>query len=157
MLKIKRALLGLMSPLVCIAIFASAGISQPRTNNEASIRKLLNQYDNAWNKKDVKWVDSVLAENYVYFSSTGGTTSRKETLDFLGSPKYVLRTAQRTEIVQYASENAVIVSSRWQGHGVHNGEDFDDDQRCGLVFVKEKTKWKLLSEHCTQIEKKILP
>jgi hypothetical protein len=46
------------------------------------------------------------------------------------------------------------VSSRWKGKGTYGNTTIDDNQRCSLVFVKEKKHWKLLSEHCTEIAKK---
>ena len=137
--------------LLCIVVFPSVGRPQTSNKRDIPVIKLLKEYDDAWNRKDVRTVDSLLAENYVYFSSTGGTTRRKDTLEFLGSPKYILTSAERTEIVAYISETAIILSSRWKGNGLYNEKVFNDDQRCGLVFVRENKKWKLFSEHCTQI------
>ena len=47
--------------------------------------------------------------------------------------------------------DTVIVSSRWKGKGKYGKTEINDDQRCGQVFVRSGGKWKLLSEHCTQI------
>jgi hypothetical protein len=94
----------------------------------------------------------VLADDYVYFSSTGGLTDRKRTLEFLISPDYKLAFVERSEIVlhSYRADTAII-SSRWKGRGTYGKEVINDDQRCGLVFKKEGKAWKLLAEHCTQI------
>jgi len=91
----------------------------------------------------------------VYFSSTGGLTNRKATLEFLASPDYKLTSVERSEIkILSQSESIAIVSSRWKGRGSYGKEEINDDQRCGLVFVKQKNIWKLLSEHCVQIVSK---
>ncbi len=60
------------------------------------IKKALTQYDDAWNKKDVDAVSHILAADYVYFSSTGGLTTRKATLAFLASPDYKLTFVERS-------------------------------------------------------------
>lgn len=133
--------------LLFILQFASAIVAQ-----EAAVRKALTDYDNAWNKKDVVAVSRVLADDYVYFSSTGGLTDRRATLDFLSSPDYKLTFVERSEIRLLSKSDVVaVVSSRWKGRGTYGKEAINDDQRCGLVFVKHGKVWKLLSEHCTQI------
>lgn len=118
------------------------------------IEEIAKLYDAAWNRKDVNAVEKILAPNYTYFSSTGGTMKREQTLEFLRSPRYILRSAKRTEIFPVISENTVILGSRWIGSGTYNDEAFNDDQRCSLVFTRQKQEWKLLSEHCTQIVSK---
>jgi ketosteroid isomerase-like protein len=141
-----------------LAMFITAGFVQntfPQSSDrlDARLRKAINDYDSAWNRKDVAGVSRVLADDYAYFSSTGGITDRRGTLEILGSPEYKLNFSERTEVVLLSSSlrNVIVVSSRWKGRGTYGKETIDDDQRCGLVFVKEDGTWKLLSEHCTQI------
>jgi ketosteroid isomerase-like protein len=121
----------------------------------ASVIRSLADYDTAWNKKDVAAVSRILADDYFYFSSTGGLTDRKATLTFLGSPDYGLTFANRSDIkILSKTDNVSVVSSRWQGRGTYGKDEINDDQRCGLVFVMQNKKWKLLSEHCVQIVSK---
>lgn len=118
----------------------------------SSVDRALRDYDAAWNKKDVTKVSHLLAADYVYFSSTGSLTDRKATLQFLASPDYKLTFVNRSEIKVLSSTNSIaVISSRWQGRGTFGKEEINDDQRCGLVFVRQGRVWKLLSEHCTQI------
>jgi len=134
--------------------FATVGNSQGHAMDkvDASTIRALADYDGAWNRKDVTAVSRILADDYVYFSSTGGLTDRKATLTFLGSPDYKLTFANRGEIETLSkTDNISVVSSRWRGRGTYGKEEINDDQRCGLVFVRQKKQWKLLSEHCTQI------
>jgi ketosteroid isomerase-like protein len=139
--------------LTLLAVFSSTPATYAQAGpNEESITSVLTRYDNAWNKKDVDGVSRILAEDYVYFSSTGDLTKRKATLDFLASPDYKLTSVSRSEIAVLSQNDRVsIVSSRWKGRGTYGKEEINDDQRCGLVFVREEKSWKLLSEHCVQI------
>ena len=136
------------SLLLC---FLAVTAAQTSDSHDAEIRQVISQYDNAWNKKDVKTVGKFLADDYIYFTSTGGLSDRKKTLDFLTSPDYKLTFVERSEIVVHNAGDTAIVSSRWKGRGTYGKEMINDDQRCGIVFVKEKKTWKLLSEHCVQI------
>lgn len=126
--------------------------SNHRTQKQRDdVLQTLKKYDEAWNKKDLATVDKILAADYVYFSSTGSITSREKTLELLVSPKYILTSAERSEIKTFRTGDTVIVSSRWKGKGTYNEEVINDDQRCSLVFIKQGKLWMLLSEHCTQI------
>jgi ketosteroid isomerase-like protein len=118
-----------------------------------AVLDILAKYDTAWNKKDSATVGNILAPGYIYFSSTGSITTRERTLEFLNSPKYILTSAQRSEVKTYRTGDTVIVSSRWIGKGTYDKEEIDD-QRCGLVFTKIGKQWKLISEHCAQIVSK---
>src|SRR5437899_13021319 len=110
---------------------------------------VIEQYDHAWNNKDASAVGRFLAPDYVYFSSTGQVQSRQHTLDMLVSPKYVLASAERSEVKVYRMSGTAVVSSRWKGHGTYDGKEFRDDQRCSLVLVQAGKSWLILSEHCT--------
>lgn len=68
-----------IATVMILSVFASG--QNPR---EASVRKALADYDTAWNKKDSAGVSHVLADDYVYFSSTGSLTDRKKTLEVSG-------------------------------------------------------------------------
>lgn len=145
------------SMLVPIVVMIFAATAAPilfaqACPDESSVRAALGAYDSAWNRKDVDAVSSILAGDYVYFSSTGSLTTRRATLDFLSSPNYKLTLAERSEIeILSFSTRVAVVSSRWKGRGSYGKEQINDDQRCGLVFVNQGEQWKLLTEHCVQI------
>ena len=145
----------LMLVIVLMLTATSALLAQASENSEASIKMAVERYDAAWNKKDSTAVANLLADDYVYFSSTGGLTDRKSTLTFLDSPDYKLTFVERSEIKLLSRTDTVaVVSSRWKGRGTYGKEEINDDQRCGLVFVKQAKRWMLLSEHCAQIVSK---
>ena len=138
--------------LFAILLFLPAVFGQA---SDDVINNAVTAYDNAWNKKDVGDVSKILADDYVYFSSTGSLTDRKKTLEFHASPDYKLTFVERSEIkILSRTDRIAVVSSRWKGRGTYGKEEINDDQRCGLVFVKENKSWKLLSEHCAQIVSK---
>ena len=139
-------LLAVLGSLVGVSSRANAGLIQ-----KDEIVDLVKSYDKAWNRKDVAFVERILAADYVYFTSKGGVWSRRRTLDLLRSTKYVLNFAERSEIDVYRTGKTAIVSSRWKGHGSYDGEEFRDDQRCSIVVAQEGGRWKVLSEHCTHL------
>lgn len=131
--------------------------SNPRASNNSFITKeevlaFIKKYDTSWNNKMVSFVDSSLATSYVYFTSTGGLTTRERTLEFLGSNEYKINSADRSEIDIWIDGNTAIVSSHWKGEGVWSGGSFKDNQRCGMVIQKQNNQLKLLTEHCVEIK-----
>ena len=145
----KKLILGaVVCSIACIGVYSQTALSGP-------VGRALAMYDRSWNQKDVNSVAQLLAEDYVYFSSTGSLTTRKATLEFLASPDYKLTFVERSEIkILSQSDSIAVISSRWKGRGLYGKEEINDDQRCGLVFMRQKTIWKLLSEHCSQIVSK---
>ena len=139
---------------IALVIFFLVPVASAQSLGDA-ITKAVAAYDAAWNKKDADGVSKMLMDDYVYFSSTGGLTNRKSTLEFLRSPDYKLTFVERSEVkVLSQTDHVAVVSSRWKGRGTYGKEQINDDQRCGLVFVKDNRAWKLLSEHCAQIVSK---
>ena len=142
------------SAILFLVIFTSSH-AQTISDFESGVRKTLTAYDTAWNRKDAAGVSAILSDDYVYFSSIGGMTDRKRTLEFLVSPDYKLTFVERSEIVLHQQTGkTAVVSSRWKGRGSYGKEEINDDQRCGLIFVRQGKQWKLLSEHCVQIVSK---
>lgn len=138
--------------IALLSLTSNFGAGQSTDELPTPVKNALAEYDKAWNSKNVSAVSNILASDYVYFSSTGGLTNRKSTLEFLATPEYKLSFVERSEIKLLSHNGQVaVVSSRWKGRGVYSGGEIDDDQRCGLVFVRQSKGWKLLSEHCAQI------
>jgi ketosteroid isomerase-like protein len=136
--------------LLCLTIL-SASPAQSVLPREEDVSHFVAKYDRAWNNKDASAVGSLVAPDYVYFSSTGQVQSRQHMLDMLSSPKYILASAERSEVKVYRMSGTAVVSSRWKGYGSYEGKEFRDDQRCSIVLVRQRRSWRVLSEHCTQI------
>lgn len=137
--------------IVLSSLFFSGAACATDPRPEAEVISAVQAYDQAWNRKDAAGFERTLADEYVYFTSKGGVRSRQRWVEFLGSPKYELASAERSEIAVHRTADVAVVSSRWKGHGSYDGKPFRDDQRCGLVLARSPEGWKVLSEHCTQI------
>lgn len=151
--------MSLLKLFFCFVFFAGVACKNNESSLQASAGNLskdevlafLNVYDDAWNTKKNKVVDSLYAPQYKYFTSVGGISSRARNLEILAADYYTLIAARRTEVDISIDGNTAIVSSRWQGNGIWKGEPFNDNQRCGLVIQKQGKELKLLSEHCVDI------
>lgn len=113
---------------------------------------VIKKFDDGWQNKNLKAVDSVLAPAYVYFTQSGGTFSRDSVVATAGEPSYLLHDMSRTELLISLYDNTAIVSTRWKGKGTYRGNPFDEDQRCSIIVIKKDGKVEILSEHCTPIK-----
>jgi len=119
---------------------------------EKEVRDFVRQYDDIWAKRDTTGMKRAMAENYIYFTSTGRVSTRDMIISwFTPDNKYKVDTAIRSEISVTLNENVATVISRWIGSGSYDGERFKDDQRCSLTIQKINGELKLIAEHCTQI------
>ena len=132
-----------------VLLFCGAVQAQPAP--DAGISDAIQAYDRAWAAQDPAAFARTLAADYVYFTSKGGVRSRQQWVEFLGSPKFRLESAERSEIQVHRTADTAVVGSRWKGHGNYDGKAFRDDQRCSLVLARSTDGWKVLSEHCVQI------
>jgi Domain of unknown function (DUF4440) len=122
----------------------------PLTEDE--VTNVISRFDNGWEHKNMKEVDSVLSPSYIYFTRSGGTFSRDSVVATAGESSYSLKDVSRSDFVITIYNNTAIVSTRWKGKGMYRGIAFDEDQRCSIVVVKTGDKVEILSEHCTPIE-----
>lgn len=139
----------ILAVLLSLGLCAISAAESDKSQQE--VIQFVQKYDNAWNHKDAAQVERILAPDYVYFNSKGEVISRHQSLNLLRSPKYNLASAERSEMKVYLASSTAVVSSRWKGHGISDGQEFHDDQRCSIVLTREKRSWQVLSEHCTQI------
>jgi len=136
--------------LGCLLLYPTIAQGQGSARAD-QVAALVAKYDSSWNRQDTVGVGRLLAPRYQYFTSLGAVRPRAPVLQFLGSPEYVLESAQRSEIVVTHTGPVAVVSSRWQGHGTYKKKRFVDDQRCGQVWLETAGTWQVVSEHCVQI------
>lgn len=140
----------LLITLLCLS--ARVSDAQAARTDSAAVVRAVTTLDAAWAAKDTAAAGRWLAPAYQYFTSTGGIWSRAQTLALLAAPEYRVERAARTALAVRVVGSTAVVSSRWQGHGTYPGGRFDDDQRCSLVLAKVGRTWRVLAEHCTQIQ-----
>jgi hypothetical protein len=119
---------------------------------EKEVFDVINKFDVGWRTKNASIVDSVLSEQYLYFTQSGHTFNRVNLLATAGSEVYQLQTMEREQLTIQLEGNAAVVNTIWKGKGLYHGEDFNDKQRCSITIVKHNGQVKILAEHCTPIK-----
>jgi hypothetical protein len=125
-------------------------IESPLTEDE--VKAVITAFDNGWQTKNTKLVDSVLSQHYLYFTQSGNTFDRVNLLNTAGSDVYQLQTMGREEQTIQLEGNTAVVNTVWTGKGTYHGQTFNDRQRCSITIVKSNGQVKILAEHCTPIK-----
>jgi hypothetical protein len=120
------------------------------TNDE--VIAVITKFDEGWQTKKARIVDSVLSEKYVYYTQSGNVFDRASLVGTAGSDIYTLQTMERENLTVEIEGNTAVVNSVWKGKGIYHGEAFNDRQRCSITIVKDDGKVRILSEHCTPIK-----
>jgi hypothetical protein len=119
---------------------------------EQEVNAVISAFDEGWNNKNKPLVDSVLSEQYLYFTQSGHTFNRPSLVETAGSNVYTLQDVKRESQTIIIEGNTAVVNTVWKGKGMYHGEAFNDKQRCSVTIVKHDGKVKILSEHCTPIK-----
>jgi len=118
---------------------------------EEEVKSVVDAFDKGWRSKDARLVDSVLSDNYLYFTQSGRTFDRSSIVATAGSDIYELQNMGRESYTVQLEGNTAVVNTVWTGKGIYHGEAFDDKQRCSITVVKHDGKVIILAEHCTPI------
>lgn len=138
---------------ICAAAL-SAGLHAAQLHaqtTDPAILSTVHALDSAWARRDTVTIRRLIAPDYIYFSSLGGTRDADWLVRLVASPEYHLDYVQRSDLVAYQWAQTAVVSTRWVGRGRYGKETIDDDQRCSLVLTRSTGAWRVVSEHCTQI------
>ena len=137
--------------LAILLLPALAGCHQEETLTREEVMAVIAKFDEGWQNKNATLVDSVLSDQYVYFTQSGHTFDRGSLVKTAADSIYTLQTMQRQEFTIQLEGNTAVVNTIWKGKGTYHGEIFDDNQRCSITIVKHNGQVKILSEHCTPI------
>jgi hypothetical protein len=141
-----------LSILFLLFYFFSSCKNKDEVLTEKEVFDVINKFDVGWRTKNASIVDSVLSEQYLYFTQSGHTFNRVNLLATAGSEVYQLQTMEREQLTIQLEGNAAVVNTIWKGKGLYHGEDFNDKQRCSITIVKHNGQVKILAEHCTPIK-----
>jgi hypothetical protein len=135
-----------------ILFLAGCKCHQPSPLTEQEVHDVIKRFDEGWQNKNAKEVDSVLSKKYLYFTQSGHTFDRANLVQTAESSVYQLQTMEREQFTMQIEGNTAVVNTVWKGKGTYHGEKFDDNQRCSITVVKVNDEVKILAEHCTPIK-----
>jgi uncharacterized protein (TIGR02246 family) len=153
-----------MKPMLLIApLLAAASVLAPASGGSASaqqqveaereIRRLMDDWNNAYLKGDKAAFDRIVADDWVITLSSGKVVEgakADEMSDLVPlDSSYVLRSDEVK--VRLLGSDVAVVSRLVTDKGRYLGRDIDRVSRSTDVLVKRKGRWQVVSTHLTRV------
>lgn len=135
-----------------IANLFFADSSQANKDDE-KIRELIERWDNALIRKDTAFIDSILAEDFTYISSSGQIQSKSQLLEFIKATDLTIESASSKIITIRIYNDSAVAIAEGAIKGRYKSNVFDDRYRFTDVWVKQDGKWKATVTQITSLPK----
>ena len=152
----KSKLLTILGALVVISFssFAGSGQQSPAlTPAEVEVRKLERAWLDAYEKKDVTAMTSIVADDFTITFSDGSVQTKPQIIESLKRPggstsKF---TTENVQSRVYGDTVILIglVISEWK----QNGQPMSDRSRYTDTYVKRNGKWQVVASHLSKVGK----
>ncbi len=147
-----------MKQLVLVAITFSLFSygAKTATNDDvaAHITKLDNEWTNAYIKKDIKKLESLMAPDFVTTDPTGVTylNGREQNIGPVRSGELVYESFDVEKVDVKVHGDTAIAVGRFTMKGKAKGEAFQGRYAYTESWVKRNGKWQAVAEHITEVK-----
>lgn len=124
---------------------------RPSIGAVEEVLKLSKEYDRATVSGDASVLERILADEYRYIGATGSVFNKADTLKFARSGEMKLQSGRSDEVEARGFGNTVVLTGRWTSRGTANGKAFSDVDRYTSVYVKTNGRWRIVSDHVSNI------
>ena len=107
-------------------------------------------------KLDLEALERLLHPDYVIIQPGGVIEGKEETMASLRAGGRFWEIAQNADMVVRLYGNTAVVTGRWRGKGINNGEPFDYSARFLSVWTRESGVWLNVASQSTHMDK-VLP
>ncbi|HVO82129.1 MAG TPA: nuclear transport factor 2 family protein [Terriglobales bacterium] len=121
-------------------------------HDQAAIREVVDlerQSKEAAIRRDVSFVERVLADDYVGISPLGAVITKADTVAARKAAQLQYDSIDISEMVVRVYGNTAVVTARAEVKGTDLGEDFSGPYRFTRVWVKRNGRWRTVSYQAT--------
>ncbi len=139
-----------------VAVMASPAKKGDPTDEEA-IRKMVADYDEAWNKADLKGVTAFFAQDAVFTEAQGNVARGRAEIEkmyneWLTSTYRGSRSHVETRAIRFLKPDAAVADGTWEDTGVRGPDGNELPPIRGVwtdVVAKQGGKWKIVALHAS--------
>jgi ketosteroid isomerase-like protein len=123
---------------------------------ESQLKDIENRWEAAFQSRDAKVVEEILAESYVLTNDKGKVLNRRGALkDFKKNPDTLEKTSNSDVVVHAINKDAAVVTGMSHEVGKDkSGKAFDRTYRWTDTFVNHNGKWECVASHVTLVAQK---
>jgi D-alanyl-D-alanine carboxypeptidase len=126
--------------------------SQSRKDEE-QIQELIRRWDDAIVKRDTTFIDSILAEDFTYVSSSGQMQNKSQLLQSIGTSGITIESSGSSNLMIRIYGDTAVVIARGMIKGRSTSSPFDAQYLYTDVWVRQKTGWKAVATQVTNLSK----
>ena len=133
------------------AISAAGGQSKPALSDQQVLIKLERDWDAAFHRKDVAFIDSVLAEEFVSTYGDGTRGDRAKELKLAAEFNQQIDSSTLDEFVVKVYGDTAVVWFTQHMVGPSKGQRLEVTYRYIDVFVQRDGRWKCVASQSTKV------
>ena len=130
--------------------------SMAKGSMESQLKEIENKWEAAFQSRDAKAVEEILADNYVLTTPKGKVLNRRAALkDFKKDTDKLDKSSNSKVIVHPINQDAAVVTGMSRETGKDkSGKAFDRSYRWTDTFVNHNGKWQCVASHVTLVAEK---
>jgi hypothetical protein len=125
--------------------------SEAAAQDRELLLKMTDDMTNAKMKRDVKVLDGLLADDYIFTNPAGLFADKAQYLDGARADTAVYESVTNSDQVVRIYRNAAVVAGSTTVKGRYDGQEIGGRFRFTNVFVKRNDKWQCVAIHLTRI------
>ena len=140
---------------VVVLVFGVAVLAKTQTGSvEQELIKLENDWNNAWVKADVKFLDQTLAADYILTDSNGILTPKAELLARLKSGEMIFTSAMSENLKVSVYGDAAVVRGLNTEKSQNKGKDTSGKYQWTDTWIKIAGRWQCVATHASMVPQK---
>ena len=147
--------LTIITLLMLLACFAQSQTSGKAGNRLTGLQQQLLQVENERIQglvhNDFAALDQIMSDDLIYTHSTGVAETKAEYLGQLKSGQLKYQSMEHEGVVVRVYGDTAILTGRTKVKSVSRGQEFNNDLRFLIVYVKQRGRWRMVSWQSTRI------
>jgi len=145
---------------VCVVFLFAVGAQAqtPAQTETGKVEQELITLENGWAdavvKKDVAFLDRILADDYLFTDPFGTVFNKAQTLASVKSGDDVVTSAVNDDMKVRVYGDVAVVTGRWTSKETLKSTDISGQQRWTDTWVKRAGRWQCVAGHSSRIAQK---
>jgi ketosteroid isomerase-like protein len=138
-----------------VLAFGVAILAKTQTESvEQELIKLENGWADALVKRDVAFLDQILADDFMTTSSAGIVSTKAQIIASMESGEYVFFSAVLDDIKVRIYGDVAVVTGRNTVKSMRKGKDISGQERWTDTWIKREGRWHCVATHNSMIAQK---
>jgi len=145
---------GVVVLVLAVAVWGQTP-AQPKSGSvEQELIKLEKEWTDALVKRDVAFLDRILADDYTSTDTDGNVFTKTENLELLKSGEYVLLSQVADDLKVRVYGDAAVYMARTTDKAQFKGKDISGQYRWTDTWVRRAGRWQCVATHGSRIAQK---